>query len=90
MMWNRNRAYLQPKICFMNCLRTYISQSRIFREKEANEIRCSQTNYLGFYTSENVYVFICFWSEISLRLSVFRKGCMFHKKLFYWAISKIS
>ena len=29
LMWNRNRAYLQPKNCFMNCLRTYIVQSRI-------------------------------------------------------------
>ena len=29
MMWNRNCAYLQPKNCFMNYLRTYIAQSRI-------------------------------------------------------------
>ena len=28
-MWNRNRSYLQPKNCFMNCLRTYIAQSCI-------------------------------------------------------------
>ena len=28
-MWNRNRAYLQPKNGFMNCLRTYIAQSHI-------------------------------------------------------------
>ena len=29
LMWNRNRAYLQPKNCLMVCLRTYIAQSRI-------------------------------------------------------------
>ena len=29
LMWNRNRAYLQLKNCFMICLRTYIAQSRI-------------------------------------------------------------
>ena len=28
-MWNRNRAYLQLKNYFMNCLRTYIAQNRI-------------------------------------------------------------
>ena len=30
LMWNRNHEYLQPKNCFMNFLRTYISQSRIY------------------------------------------------------------
>ena len=33
-MWNRNRAYLQPKNCFMNCLRTYIAQSCICPKKK--------------------------------------------------------
>ena len=58
-MWNRNRAYLQPKIRFINCWRTYIAQSRFSRKKEANEIRCCQNSYLGFYTSENIYIFRC-------------------------------
>ena len=34
LMWNRNRAYLQPKNRFMNCLHTYIAQSRIFLGKK--------------------------------------------------------
>ena len=38
----------------MNCLRTYIGQSRIFQGNCADEIRCSQNNYLGFYTSETI------------------------------------
>ena len=38
----------------MNCLLTYIAQSRIFQGKYADEIRCSQNNYLGFYTSETI------------------------------------
>ena len=62
-MLNRNRAYLQPKIFFMNCLCTYIAQSRIFRGKEANKIPCSQSKYLGFYTSQNIYIFRCIMSE---------------------------
>ena len=44
-----SRIALQPKNCFMNCLRTYISQIRICpKKKEANEIKCSPNNYLGF------------------------------------------
>ena len=33
MMWNRTRAYLRPKICYMNCLYTYIAQSRVYQWK---------------------------------------------------------
>ena len=74
------------KYFFMNSLRTYIAESRIFQEKQANEIRCFQNNYFGFYTSENIYIFRCIFSELTLLLSDFRKLCMFHKKLFHWAI----
>ena len=57
LMWNRKRVYLQTTICFMNCLRTYISQNRVCPEKQANEIQCNNKNYLGFYTSDNIYIF---------------------------------
>ena len=56
MKWNRNCAYLES-IFLINCLRTYIAQSRIYQKKEGNEIRCSQNNYLSLYTSENIYIF---------------------------------
>ena len=33
------------------------------RGKKANEIRCSQKQYIGFYTSENIHILKCILSE---------------------------
>ena len=45
----------------MKILRMYIAQSLFFRKKEANEVRCNQNSYLGFYTSENILFIYLFW-----------------------------
>ena len=53
-MWNRNRSYLQTKkLCHELFAKSYLSE-----KKEANEIRCSQNNYLEISKLQKIFIFL--------------------------------
>ena len=87
-MWNRNHAYLQPKICFMNCLRTYITQMFNFSGgKKLMKYNVSRTIFRLLHFRKYLKFFMYF-EQISLLPSALQEWFMCHKKLVNWEISK--
>ena len=57
-MWNRKCEYLKPKICFMNCLRTYISKKSYVSGKK-NPIKYDVVRTIIYdYTLQKELIFL--------------------------------
>ena len=72
-MWNRNHAYLEPKNYFMNCLRTYIGQSRIFPKGKKPKKYDVVRTIIQASKIQKVFIFLDIFRANNIALKCFSK-----------------